>query len=112
MITLVAHARLRPENVEAYEAVIAEMTAKVRENEPGAVYYGFARSVDDPNTFLVIEIYADEAAFEAHWQTDYIWPSIARTKSLMEGGSLDIKQYVSPPTEPVVLGRMRRGPAP
>ena len=109
MITLVAHARLRPENIGPYLAVLAEMTAKVRQNEPGAVHYGFARSVDDPNTVLVIEVYADHAAFEAHWKTDYIWPSIDKTKPLMEGGSLDIKQYVSPGTEPVALGRMKRG---
>jgi quinol monooxygenase YgiN len=110
VITLVAHVRVQPQHAEAYMAVIAEMTALTNANEPGMVYYNFSRSVDDPNLFLVLEIYADHAAFEAHWATDYIWPSIDKTRPLMEGGSIDIKQYVSPGTEPVQLGRMKRGP--
>lgn len=101
MITFVAHIPVKPDCVDAFEAAMAEMVANVRQHEPGATYYEFARSVLDPNTFLVIEVYADAAAFKAHWETDYIRPSIARTRPLLNGAP-DIKQYVTRGTPPVV----------
>lgn len=99
MITFVAHVPVKPGCEEAFEAAMTEMAANVREHEPGAVFYEFSRSVDDPATYLVIEVYADEEAFKAHWRTDYIRPSIAKTKVLMSGAP-HIRQYVSPGTQP------------
>jgi len=96
MITYVAHMRVRRENAAAYKAVIDEMAQNVREHEPGVVFYESFVSDKDPETWLVIEVYRDEAAFKAHWETDYIRPSVERTKPLIEEGSLDIKRYVSP----------------
>jgi quinol monooxygenase YgiN len=99
MITFVAHCPVKPENAEAFAAAMAEMAGNVRQHEPGAVYYEFSRSVDDPNVFLVIEVYADEDAFKAHWKTDYIRPSIAKTQPLMDGPPR-VKQYVSGASRP------------
>lgn len=99
MITFVAHCPVKPECAEAFEAAMTEMAENVRQHEPGAVYYEFSRSVDEPNVFLVIEVYADEAAFKAHWKTDFIRPSIAKTQPLMDGPPR-IKQYVSGGTAP------------
>lgn len=99
MITFVAHCPVKPECAEAFEAAMAEMAGNVRQHEPGAIYYEFSRSVDEPNVFLVIEVYADEAAFKAHWKTDFIRPSIAKTQPLMDGPPR-IRQYVSPGTQP------------
>jgi quinol monooxygenase YgiN len=103
MITFVTRVRVRPGDAAAFEAVITEMTAKVRENEPGALHYGFGASIDEPNVYVVVEVYADEAAFKAHWETDYIRPSLARTTPLIEAPP-EIRQYVSPGTEPVRRG--------
>ena len=36
--------------------------AMTHEHEPGVVYYGFAKSVDEPDTYVVVEVYRDEAA--------------------------------------------------
>ena len=99
MITFVAHVPVKPGSEEAFEAAMAEMAANVRQHEPGAVFYEFSRSVDDPSTYLVIEVYADEEAFKAHWRTAYIRPSIARTSPLMNGAP-HVRQYVSPGTRP------------
>ena len=94
MIAFITHSRVSPENAAAFEAVIEDMCAKVRENEPGVIYYGFARSVDDPDTYVVIEIYRDEAAVRAHAETDYLKASVSQTSPLIESGRYDIKQYV------------------
>ena len=95
MITFLTHIKVRSENAPAFEAAIAEMTAKVREHEPGVIYYDFFRSEDDPEIYVVIEIYRDQAALDDHWKTDFIRPILARTKPLVEG-TFDIKRYGTP----------------
>ncbi|MGB8362947.1 MAG: putative quinol monooxygenase [Rhizomicrobium sp.] len=100
MITFVTHIRVAPGNAAAFEALISDVCAKVREHEAGVAYYAFAKSVNDPNTYVVIEVYRDEAAHSAHLETDWVKASLPKTSRLIEG-KYDIKQYVSTATEPV-----------
>jgi quinol monooxygenase YgiN len=95
MITFITHVRVSPGNAAEFEAVITDMCDNVRENEPGVVYYRFAKSVDDPDTYVVIEVYRDGAALGAHAETEYLKASVPKTSRLIEGGKYDIKQYVS-----------------
>ena len=55
---------------------------------------------------MVIEVYRDAAAFEAHGQTEHIKALLPKSAALVEGGRFDIRQYVSPGVAPVrpVLG--------
>jgi len=46
-------------------ALLTEMVP-FSKSEPGCRAYIINRSVDDPNTFLLYERYADAAAFDAH----------------------------------------------
>lgn len=39
--------------------------------EPGCQVYRVIRSNDDPNTFVLFEIYDDEEAFKAHASSDH-----------------------------------------
>jgi quinol monooxygenase YgiN len=96
MITMITHMRVREKNARAFEAQLAEMTRNVRACEPGAVHYELFRSADDTETYVVIEIYRDEAAVEAHRNTDYLRASIDKTAPLVEEGRFDTKRYVSP----------------
>jgi quinol monooxygenase YgiN len=45
--------------------------AAASQQEPGNVHYIPHRAVDNPRTFLIYEQYRDEAAFEAHGQTEH-----------------------------------------
>jgi quinol monooxygenase YgiN len=101
MITFIAHLRVSSKNAAAFEALIALVRDKVRENEPDVLYYNFAKSVKDPDTYVVIEVYRDEAAHAAHMETEWVKSSIPKSALLIEPGGYDIKQYVSPGTEPV-----------
>ena len=101
MITFITHLQVNPANAAAFEVLLADVSGKVRENEPDVLYYGFAKSVEDPNTYVVIEVYRDEAAHSAHMETDWVKSSIPKSTLLIENGKYDIKQYVSPGTEPV-----------
>jgi len=101
MITFITHIRVSPENAAAFEVLLTEVSVKTRENEPDVLYYAFARSVNDPATYVVLEVYRDEAAHSVHMGTDWVKSSIPKSTLLIENGKYDIKQYVSPGTEPV-----------
>jgi quinol monooxygenase YgiN len=95
---MITHVRVKPENAPAFEALMTDVCAKVREHEPGVPYYAFSRSVKDPDTYVVIEVYRDAAAHSAHMATDWVKESLPRSSRLIEG-KYDIKRYVSPGTE-------------
>ena len=100
MITMVAHMRVKPENATAYEAILTYVRDQTRAHEPGVIYYDFAKSVKEPNLYLVVEVYRDVAAQQSHMQTEWVKSSIPKSIALFDGRP-DIKQYVSPGAEPV-----------
>ncbi len=101
MITFITHIGVRPENSVAFEALMSDVRSKVRESEPDVLYYDFARSAKDPGTYVVIEVYRDESAHAAHMDSEWVKSSIPKSVALVERGKFDVKQYVSPGTEPV-----------
>lgn len=105
MITMITHMRVRPENASAFEALMTDVCARVREHEPGVPWYAFARSADLPDTYVVVEVYRDAAAHAAHMASDWVKESLPITARLIEG-KFEIRQYVSSGTEPV---RLRHG---
>lgn len=42
------------------------------QSEPGNTFFNFARSLDDPNTFICIEGFADAAAGGEHMQQPHV----------------------------------------
>jgi quinol monooxygenase YgiN len=52
---------------EEFEAVFAELSAAVRANEPGNVFYTLTRSRSNPQVYKVLEQYVDQDALTAHW---------------------------------------------
>jgi quinol monooxygenase YgiN len=100
MITMVVHMRVKPENVAAFEAIVTSVRDQTRANEPGVIYYDFAKSVKEPDTYVAIEVYRDVAAQQSHMQTEWVKSSIPKTMRLIEG-KVEVKQYVSPGAEPV-----------
>jgi quinol monooxygenase YgiN len=53
------------------EALLLEMMAAVRGNEPGCLLYRPTRSPSDRDLFLLYEEYLDQQAFDAHRQTPH-----------------------------------------
>jgi quinol monooxygenase YgiN len=49
-----------------FEAAFAVQAKGVRENEPGNKLYQLVRSREDPNSYVVMELYDDPADLEAH----------------------------------------------
>jgi quinol monooxygenase YgiN len=55
------------------EAVLAALgpLAQASRAEPGCLLYQAHRSPDDPNVIFLYEQYADEAAYQAHAESDH-----------------------------------------
>jgi len=101
MITFIAKMRVSPANQPDYEALMDHVREQTRANEPGVLYYDWARSVDEPDTYLVVEVYADPAAHATHMQAPWVRESLPVSVRLVDGG-FDIQQFVSPGSEPAV----------
>ena len=67
---------------------------------PACPYYAWAKSADEPGTYVVIEVYRDAATHAAHMASPWVTESLPRSIALVDGG-FDIQQYVSEGSEPV-----------
>ncbi|MCB1731612.1 MAG: antibiotic biosynthesis monooxygenase [Halieaceae bacterium] len=54
-----------------FEKVFMDLTAQVRANEPGNIFYILHRSKSNPQVYKVMEQYESAEALEAHGKTDY-----------------------------------------
>jgi quinol monooxygenase YgiN len=99
---MIAKMRVPPENAEAYEALMDRVTAMTRANEPGVIYYGWARSAGEEGVYVVVEVYEDEQVHAAHMASEWVVSSLPVSRSLVTGG-FEIQQFVSPGQEPVQL---------
>jgi autoinducer 2-degrading protein len=70
MHVVCVHAHVQPEHREAFLAATLE-NACAAILEPGNLRFDVLQQADDPNRFLLYEVYRDEAAVEAHKQTTH-----------------------------------------
>ena len=66
MFTLVVDLNVKPGMRERFVAAIEENAAASLRDEPGCLRFDVVQDNDDPDHFLLYEIYEDEAAFHAH----------------------------------------------
>jgi quinol monooxygenase YgiN len=68
---LVVTIKPRPDRLDEAEAQLQSM----RQNsvrEPGCVFMHFTRPQDDPNTWVMLEMFRSRAAWDEHMQQPYI----------------------------------------
>lgn len=70
MIVLLAKSILLEGKQQEFLAV-AEKLVKATREEPGCVYYDLVQDVSDDRTFYFVEKYLDEAAVEAHKNSEH-----------------------------------------
>jgi quinol monooxygenase YgiN len=68
MIAVIAKLPVKPGSEAEFEAAFLEMAAAVRENEPGNHLYELCKGEDG---YTVMELYADDAALEAHRNSEH-----------------------------------------
>ncbi|MEO6717428.1 MAG: putative quinol monooxygenase [Novosphingobium sp.] len=102
MITMIARMKVGPENAAEYEALLDHVTAKTLRHEPGVAYYAWSKSADEPNTYVVIEVYENAEVHAAHMASPWVRESLPKSVALVDGG-FDIQQYLSEGSAPVTL---------
>ena len=75
-----------------FEAVFKDLAAQVRANEPGNRLYQLCKSRSDATTYIVMEIYEDDAALKAHGQTAHYKAAGPRLGPVVAGPP-DVKFY-------------------
>ena len=65
-IGLIVRLKTNPGKGPAFEAAFAKQAAGVRANEPANKLYQLVRSREDENSYVVMELYDNEAALENH----------------------------------------------
>lgn len=58
--------RVHPGKAHVYERVCREFMPRMQAANPGILFYELIRSRDEPDTYRVIEAYADQAAMDRH----------------------------------------------
>jgi quinol monooxygenase YgiN len=71
MIGVVATMKVKPDQIAAFEAAMLGLVTATRRNEPGVKLYQFCRSAKDPATYIVMELYQDQATLDAHMKSDH-----------------------------------------
>ncbi len=84
MISAVARLKVKEGQEQEFEALALEMANAVNANEEGCELYEVHRG-DDPQTYVFIERYQDEAAVEAHRASDHFKSIGARMGAHMAG---------------------------
>lgn len=84
-IGVLATIKIKDGTNDAFEAVAKELMAAVRANEPGNAIYQFCKSKTDPNTYVVMEVYADQDALAAHGKSEHFRTIGAKMGPCMAG---------------------------
>ena len=70
MIFITAKFQVLPEHADAWPEIAREFTTATR-GEPGCLWFDWSRSLDDPNEYVLVEAFRDDAAGAAHVQSDH-----------------------------------------
>jgi quinol monooxygenase YgiN len=100
VITFISHLHVAPENTDDFETLITYVTDMSYRHEAGIAYYDWAKSADEADTYVVVEVYRDAEAHAAHMASDWVRESLPKSAALIEGRP-HIRQYVSGGSQPV-----------
>ena len=90
MIGVIATLKVQGGKNAEFEAIFTDLAKQVRANEKGNLAYALTKSRADPNTYKVLELYADQDALTAHGQTEYFKAAGPKIGPCM-GGRPDIE---------------------
>ena len=80
MFLVIGRVSCEPENRDDFIAALERMQDHSR-LEDGCVRYGFFEAVEDPDSFIAVEEWADREALDAHFDQDHLR---AFARSLLE----------------------------
>jgi len=92
---------VRPDKVDEWPALVDEFTQAVRA-EPGNLFFEWSRSLEEPNTFVLLEGFRDAEAGSVHVQSEHFQKAIAWMPDVVSA----TPQIISVDVEPQGWGPM------
>ncbi|MCH8813577.1 MAG: antibiotic biosynthesis monooxygenase [Chloroflexi bacterium] len=92
MIVELARLKIKPGKGAEAEQALREMAEAVEAQEPGVLVYLSHRSQKHPSEIVFFEIYADEDAYSAHFETPHIVRWKANLGPVFDPGSLEVER--------------------
>ena len=83
-LVLAVSLKIKPDCVDKFKAECLKNGKAARETEPGCKQFDIVVDPNDPTKAMLYEIYADEAAFEAHQQTPHFKHYLANALQYLE----------------------------
>jgi quinol monooxygenase YgiN len=91
MIGVVATIKVKDGQGAGFEKVASQLVKQVNANEKGCLLYVLFKA-EEPNTYVFLERYADQAAVEAHRGTEY-FKTLGREMGAFMDGRPDVKRF-------------------
>ena len=104
MIFIVVKFTVLPEHSEEWLTLVAPFTEATRA-EPGNLWFDWARSVDDPHQYVLLEAFRDGAAGAAHVGTEHFATAMAQQPAWL-ARTPEIVNVEVPGSEWSLLGEM------
>ena len=83
MIFIVVKFQVKPEHVEEWPTHVAAFTSATR-SEPGNLWFEWSRGLEDPDTYVLVEAFQDDAA-AAHVNSDHFRAGLETMRPLLSG---------------------------
>jgi quinol monooxygenase YgiN len=91
MIGVIARLRVHAGKGAEFETFFKALAAKVASDEPGNKLYQLCKSRSDPDEYVVMEIYADQAAVEAHRNSPHFQAARPGFGQLLQPGPMNLE---------------------
>ena len=105
MLIVISSASAAPGRRDELVAAAQAVAAATRDDQ-GCLAYSFAADVEDENRILGIEMWADQAALDAHMAHDHTREFLSRAPALVTGDPVMEFHHV-PDTSPIAPGSRR-----
>ncbi|GBF58172.1 putative monooxygenase YcnE [Candidatus Phycosocius bacilliformis] len=85
MIGICAQFTIQDGKAAEFEAMLTEFVTTVKAKEPGATVYQLCKNAKAENEYFMLELYADQAALDAHGKTDHMAALVAKIGQFLAG---------------------------
>jgi quinol monooxygenase YgiN len=90
-LRVVAHLHAQPGKEDDLRELLLGLIGPTRQEE-GCISYELLHSNEDPCAFTFVEEWTEDAALDAHFETDHLKQAIARAPELL-AAELDVRRY-------------------
>lgn len=103
MIVRIAEIEVYPQYLEEYLAIANEVDRLSVEREPGVICLFPMQSTEDPTQIRILEIYASDAAYQAHLKTEHFQRYKQGTLHMVKSLKLPTMQPLDPETMQLIF---------